>query len=168
MAKPIHGHRPIHAAGKSSASPTAGRGRPALQDPPKTPRRGRCPYRPGRRSHWTVGDAGPYGGLPHIHRRDVLKAVPYDDHAPTGANHGEANSWSSTNSCRRQIIRIPPRWDVLKAVCPPLRQPIPGRWHDRQSGRCLESASLHLPQAALRRFPLQDPPTKSVGAILNC
>ena len=107
MAKPIHGHRPIHAAGNSFASPTAGRGRPALQDPPKTPRRGRCPYRPGRRSHWTVGDAGPYGGLPHIHRRDVLKAVPYDDHAPTGANHGEANSWSSTNSCRRQIIRIP-------------------------------------------------------------
>ena len=135
-----------------AASPTAGRGRPALQDPSKTPRRGRCPHRPGRRSHWTVGDAGPYGGLPHIHWRDVLKAVPYEK-----MRH-RRKSWRSQFMVIDQFMpqaihSHPPRRDVLKAVCPPLRQPIPGRWHARQSGRCLESASLHLPQAALRRFP---------------
>ena len=35
----------------------------------------------------------------------------------------------------RSLRGLPPHRDVLKAVCPPLRQPIPGRWHARQSGR---------------------------------
>ena len=35
----------------------------------------------------------------------------------------------------------------------PLRQPSGGHIRGRQTGRCLESGLLHLPQAALRRFP---------------
>ena len=37
--------------------------------------------------------------------------------------------------------------------CPPSCQPIPGRCRVRQSGHFLETGSLHLPLAALRRFP---------------
>ena len=37
--------------------------------------------------------------------------------------------------------------------CPPLCQPIPGHCCGRQSGHFLEIGLLHLPLAALRRFP---------------
>ena len=37
--------------------------------------------------------------------------------------------------------------------CPPSCQPIPGHCRVRQSGHFLETGSLHLPLAALRRFP---------------
>ena len=45
---------------------------------------------------------------------------------------------------------------ALRAVplCPPLRQPLSAALRLRQAGRCLETRSLHPPQAALHSFPL--------------
>ena len=45
--------------------------------------------------------------------------------------------------------------------CPPLRQPIPGHYRGRQSGRFLEIASLLPPPAALRLFLPTVAPTDS-------
>ncbi len=61
--------------------PSAGRGRPALQSLTIEIRRGRYPYRPAP-----------------VHAHRAADRRPYKN-APTGANHGEANS------CRRQFMR---------------------------------------------------------------
>ena len=45
--------------------------------------------------------------------------------------------------------------------CPPSCQPIPGHCRVRQSGHFLETASLLLPLAALRRFPRRPEPVFS-------
>ena len=49
--------------------------------------------------------------------------------------------------------RIPCNTSVGVGGCPPSCQPIPGHCRARQSGHFLETGSLHLPLAALRRFP---------------
>ncbi len=63
----------------------------------------------------------------------------------------------STHSAQ-EMWRMMDRIGVGGGGCPPSCQPIPGHCRGRQSGHFLEIALLHLPLAALRRFPRRPEP----------
>ena len=96
----------------------------------------------------------PPGPVPHFHVKNlslrgrnapVAIRNPCEDAFPT--HRMEANNPGRTESS------APTNRSVGAGGCPPSRQPIPGHCCGRQSGHFLETGSLHLPLAALRRFP---------------
>ena len=86
------------------------------------------------------------------------EASRFQGSAPFGGHEcGQQTAGATRAQPRRPRKKSPPDRVVIffavSSAVPSLRQPSAGHIRARQTGRCLESGLLHLPQAALRRFP---------------